>query len=203
MSTDRKLNRRTLLRVAGVAGGAAVLAACGATPTPQVVKETVVVTQEVEKVVKETVVVEGTPQVVTETVVVTAAAPVAGSDMAGNVSMWVFPLTENDTDALWTPLISRFGETYPNIKVGVELLPWYGRREKMLTAFAAGQPPDMAYVNTDTISLFGQNDVLAPLEDVIPAGDLGRRIREPRERPHLAGQEDHVPDAAHLRGLHL
>lgn len=62
MSSHHMLTRRSLLRIAGAATGAAALAACVATPTPQVVekvvKETVVVTQEVEKVVKETVVVE-------------------------------------------------------------------------------------------------------------------------------------------------
>ena len=70
-SVTRKLmSRRGLLKTLGVAGGAAVLAACGATPTPQVIKETVVVkeTAVVEKEV--TKIVEGTPQVVKETVVV-------------------------------------------------------------------------------------------------------------------------------------
>lgn len=48
-----------------------VLVAC-ATPTPQVIKETVVVTKEVEQVVKETVVVtKEIEKVVKETVVVT------------------------------------------------------------------------------------------------------------------------------------
>jgi len=49
----KKLDRRSFLRLASVAGVAAVAAAC----KPQVVYETV------EKVVKETVMVEGTPQV--------------------------------------------------------------------------------------------------------------------------------------------
>lgn len=49
--------RREFLRLASMATGAAVLAAC-ATPTPQVVKETVIVEKPVEKIVKETVVAE-------------------------------------------------------------------------------------------------------------------------------------------------
>ncbi|MGQ9555660.1 MAG: ABC transporter substrate-binding protein [Anaerolineae bacterium] len=162
MSSHRTLTRRSLLRIAGAAAGSAVLVACGATPTPEVikevVKETVVVTQEVEKVVKETVVVE-------KPVEATPAPP----QVSGEVKMWVFPMGENDMDALWNPLLARFKESYPEIAVSIELLPWGGRREKMLTAFAAGEAPDMAYVNTDTLSLFGTNDVLLPLDDIIPA----------------------------------
>jgi len=65
-----KLSRRGLLGTAlklgaGVGAGAA-LAACGATPTPQIIRE--VVTQVVEREV--TKIVEGTPQLVKETVVV-------------------------------------------------------------------------------------------------------------------------------------
>jgi multiple sugar transport system substrate-binding protein len=177
MASGRRMTRRGVLRLIGLAGGAAAgsaaLAACGATPTPQVVervvtqivagtpqvvKETVVVEQTVEKVVEQTVIVEKN---------VTAAAPTT----SGQVSMWAFPLGEDDMGVLWNPLLQRFNQAYPNVKVSVELLPWDGRREKMMTAFAGGQAPSMAYVNTDTISLFGMNDVLLPLDDVIPQAD--------------------------------
>ncbi len=179
-SNGRTLVTRRALIAGGLALGASTLAACAGGGTPQVVKETVVVTQEVEKVIKETVEVE---KVVKETVVVEKVATPTPSAIAGSVKMWVFPLTENDMDALWNPLLSRFASDYPNIKVNIELLPWGGRREKMLTAFAAGEAPDIAYVNTDTLSLFGTNDVLLPLDDVIPKeawddlfGDLQRGL---------------------------
>jgi peptide/nickel transport system substrate-binding protein len=63
--------RKSILSVFSLLVALSLLAGC-ATPTPQVIKETVVVTQEVEKIVtqvvketvKETVIVEGTPQVV-------------------------------------------------------------------------------------------------------------------------------------------
>ena len=56
MNTKSRISRRQFVRLAGFTAGAAALAAC-ATPTPQVIKETVVV----EKPVKETVVVQPTP----------------------------------------------------------------------------------------------------------------------------------------------
>ncbi|NPV07880.1 MAG: extracellular solute-binding protein [Anaerolineae bacterium] len=161
--TGRGVSRRHLLGAGLALGGAGVLAACAATPTPQVIRETVVVTQEVEKVVERTVEVE---KVVERTVEVEVTA--APSALAGELKVWVFPMGENDMDTLWTPLVGRFRQQYPNINLNIELLPWGGRREKMLTAFAAGEAPDVAYVNTDTLSLFGTNDVLTPLDDVVP-----------------------------------
>ena len=56
----KSISRREFLRLAGIGGAGMLAAACGATPAPQQVVETVVV--------KETVVVEGTPQVVEKVV---------------------------------------------------------------------------------------------------------------------------------------
>jgi peptide/nickel transport system substrate-binding protein len=70
--------KRAMSLICLAAAIASLLTACGAT-TPEVVKETVVVTQQVEKVatqiVKETVIVEGTPQVVEKVVTPTPEPP--------------------------------------------------------------------------------------------------------------------------------
>lgn len=138
MGTRAKLSRRSLL-CAGVAlGGSAVLTACAGAATPQVV----------EKVVEKLV----------------TAAP---SELEGQVRVWTFPITDSDEDLIWKPLNQRLAEVYPKMQVNIEILPWSGRREKMLTAYAAGEQPDLAYVNTDTLSLFGTNDVLEPLDDIV------------------------------------
>ncbi|MGI6209189.1 MAG: ABC transporter substrate-binding protein [Anaerolineae bacterium] len=138
------MSRRQVLAAGLALGGAGVLAACApAASAPQGGQEpsgAEVATQE--------------------------PAP-AASTLAGELKIWVFPQGENDLDALWAPLTAKFADVYPDIKPNIELLPWGGRREKMLTAVAAGEAPDMAYVNTDTISLFGTNNVLAALDDVI------------------------------------
>jgi hypothetical protein len=52
---DKRITRREFVRGAAVAGAAGVLASCGPTPAPQVVKETVEVPVEVEKIVEKTV----------------------------------------------------------------------------------------------------------------------------------------------------
>jgi len=83
MSREERISRRRLLQKAAALGGGLalagpILAACGPTPTPQVIRETVVVEKPVEKVVTQVVqkevtkIVAGTPvkEVVKETVVV-------------------------------------------------------------------------------------------------------------------------------------
>ena len=67
MDVPKKVSRREFVRLTGIAAGAAALAAC-ATPTPQVVKETVVVEKPVEKVVEK--VVPPTPTPITFTMLV-------------------------------------------------------------------------------------------------------------------------------------
>ncbi|MGI6206793.1 MAG: ABC transporter substrate-binding protein [Anaerolineae bacterium] len=169
MEKKLRMSRRALLQAMGVAGGAAVLAAC-APATSQ----------------------SGGQAPAGDEPAGGSGAP-AAAEASGEFSMWVFPLGQDDMASLWQPLITRFASAYPNITPNIELLPWDGRREKMLTAFAGGEAPAMAYVNTDTVSLFGMNGLLLPLDDIIPAeawddmaGDLsiglswgGKRIMYP------------------------
>ena len=77
---NRRLTRREALKLFGASAVGGVLAACGPTPTPEVVEK--VVTKEVEKVVKETVEVP-----VKETVVVTPSpVPVVAKPFAGKTA---------------------------------------------------------------------------------------------------------------------
>jgi multiple sugar transport system substrate-binding protein len=102
-------------------------------------------------------------QVVEKVVTATPAPPVSGS-----ADVWTFPQTKDDTNLVWKPLMEKFKKQYPQVDAKVELFPWGGRREKMMAAFAAGTPPDAAYVNTDTLSLFGSNDALHELDSLVP-----------------------------------
>lgn len=64
MNANRKVSRREFVRLAGIAAGATALAACS-TPTPQVIKETVVVEKPVEKVVEKLITPTAPPPIVT------------------------------------------------------------------------------------------------------------------------------------------
>lgn len=53
------------------------------------------------------------------------------------VTQWSFPLLANEMEVLWKPLIEKFEAQNPDIEIKVEILPWGGRAEKLLTAVAA------------------------------------------------------------------
>ncbi len=164
MNGPKVVSRRRFLTVgAAFAAGTTLLAAC------QAQSQTVEVTRIVEKPVEVTKVVEKTVEVtkvVNQDVAVTAtpAPPIQGA-----LDAWTFPLTDDDQAYIWKGLMLKFKARYPAIEPKIEVLPWGGRREKMLAAFAAGNPPDVAYVNSDTLSLFGANNVLQDVDKLIAA----------------------------------
>jgi multiple sugar transport system substrate-binding protein len=141
----RRLTRRLFLTSAGVAGAAGVLAACGATPTPQVIKEVVTqvvekeVTTEVEKVVKETVLVESTV-VVKETVLIEQPTVAATTEKV-NILYWQYM---TDMEEIETPILEAFNRTFPNYaEVKWEYIPWDEYWTKLNATLSAGNPPDV------------------------------------------------------------
>jgi len=128
----RELTRRHLLKLTGAAGAAAVLAACQPKIVEKIVKETVVVEKEkiVEKAVKETVVVEKEKQVtvVVEKVVAPTKPPKGTVDVS--YMMWAGEMSEDE--------IKQFDGSHPGIKL-TRLDPDQVRFYAML---AAGNPPD-------------------------------------------------------------
>jgi len=145
----RPFSRRRLLAGMSVASLASALAACGATPTPQVVekvvKETVLVEQtiEVEKVVQETVEVEKvTTQVVEKEVVVTATpAP------SGPVNLVLFVYMEPLQIAAIQSLFSEYSYATPGVTVEAQAAPGaeVDKLQKILLMVAAGTPPDFTW----------------------------------------------------------
>jgi multiple sugar transport system substrate-binding protein len=139
MHTTPWLSRRQVLKLLGVAGTTTLIAACAPPP---------------------------------------AAAPSAGSaaeptssaaggEPSGHVVMWAFPLTQNDPEAIWNPLVEKFAEQYPNVEVEVQMQSWDARREKMLAAAAAQATPDLAYLNNDMVFSFAQAGAIVALDDYL------------------------------------
>lgn len=169
-----RLSRRQALRVTALAltGGAA--AACGATPTPQVVEKQVVVTQVIEKEV--TKLVEGTPQVIKETVVV-AKVVEATAAPAEKVTIRV----NNGLNAPWQAFhaacVDSFRATHPNIEI-VEEITADQRIEKTTADMAAGTAADMLdwFGTSQLIPYLDKNQLLDlnPLLDGLPEGERSR-----------------------------
>ena len=134
---SKRMSRRDLLRLSAVAGGATILAACQPQVVEKIVKETVVVEKEKlvekEKVVKETVVQK---EVVKETVQVekmVTAVPKVVAKAAAEVSMMMFGGELSDDE------IKQYNTDHAPTKLS-RLDPDQVRYYAML---AAGNPPDM------------------------------------------------------------
>ncbi|MHB0877940.1 MAG: ABC transporter substrate-binding protein, partial [Anaerolineae bacterium] len=157
-----RLSRRGLLRGLAILTGGGVLAACGSTPTPQVIEK--VVTSVVEKEV--TKIVEGTAQVVKETVVVekeitAAAAPAEAIEL--RASHW--------WGSFMTPAFTAAMKSAPNVSIVDENADWGTYETKILTSFAAGVAPDIFLVDAFWFGDFWNSGRIAPLGDLMADKD--------------------------------
>ena len=138
--TAKKWTRRELMRVVGLGSAATAVAAC----KPEVVVETVETfvkeTVEVEKVVKETVV------VTEKEVVEIAVTPEPEKELEGTI---VITLQGNDTQS-WENLALAYELLHPNVNVRVELKPADGYPEWIRAQATAGIP-EASYVNGNVV----------------------------------------------------
>jgi len=159
---EKKLSRRVLLQVGAGFGGTALLAACTPQVVEKIVKETVVVEKSVEKVVEKTVVVEkSVEKVVKETVVVQA-----GNDIfKGDLLLWHPWGTGYEGGALpFVHQVADFMTLHPEVKM---TNVYDATRDKYLAAIAAGNPPDLLVVDAPNIPTLGQRGALMALDPFI------------------------------------
>ncbi|NPV09810.1 MAG: sugar ABC transporter substrate-binding protein [Anaerolineae bacterium] len=133
------ISRRDLMRLGALGVGGAALAACAASPAPQVVKETVIV---------ETVV-TATPQVVT-----------------GPVTIRFTHVADPGELEIMQASIADFEGRNPDIHVVAELVPEDGMDQKITTMVAGGAAPDAVYVHPSFVPLWAEQQVLIPQDDL-------------------------------------
>lgn len=92
------------------------------------------------------------------------------------ITIWTYPLIANQEEVLFKPLNDKFNEKYPDIRVIVEVLPWSGRDQKMLSAVASGDPPEIAYFNEFYLQMFARKGALLPLDEYIPKSTFEERF---------------------------
>jgi multiple sugar transport system substrate-binding protein len=161
--SHKRLNRRDFLRLGALTTAGTVLAACAPAPTPEVVEK--VVTKEVEKVVKETVVVQATP----------APEEVVEITFMG----WGGPEEDEGVRAA----ITVFQGAEPNIKVTWLHTP-ETYSEKMLAMVAAGTPPDTAFIRNQDYITYVHEGMLLDITDMLKADPVVGRpgyFIEPQE----------------------
>ena len=137
-----RMTRRELLRYLGLGSMGLALAAC----QPQVVQETVVVKEEVEKVITAT------------------PAP------KGPVKLLVIPgiNPDCDTQGFWTSVKDLYEETYSDRKIEMNIQPtWDTVWSSVQGAIAAGEPPDVWMTQENGPGIFWENGATLALEDFI------------------------------------
>ncbi len=139
-----------------------LLAACApaATSTPQVIRETVVVTQPAE-VMEKIVEVTPTPGPHPE-------ALIEGVEPNAEITLWTFFLSPT-FDNYIKSTIARFEEAYPGVTVN-----WEDHQatfqDDLRNAFAAGNAPDVINLSISEgwVSDYASQGLLLPLDDVVP-----------------------------------
>ncbi|MHB0879179.1 MAG: ABC transporter substrate-binding protein [Anaerolineae bacterium] len=137
-------SRREILRFALVGAGAAALAACGATPTPQVVEKEVVVTQVVEKVV--------------------AATPVPEEKHNITFAWWT---GGEGANKVFQESMDRFELSHPNYSVNRMAVPGGEYGTKILTMYGSGNAPDCHGVWYGTVWAWAHKGVLLDLTPLV------------------------------------
>lgn len=88
----------------------------------------------------------------------------AGAGEEVVVRMWTFPMLPELRDyELYQELVRDFRKENPGIRVEVEMLPWAGRMQKMITAIWGNRAPDAVYLNLDFLPRFAGSDYLLPV----------------------------------------
>ncbi len=164
---EKRISRRALLQMSMGLAGAAALAACA----PKVVKETVVVEvekeviKEVEKIVKETVIVAGTPKVVEKVVKETVVVEKGKDIFQGDLILWQ-PWGTGYEGGAW-PFVAQTKD-FPDLHPGVKITHvWDATRDKYLAAMAAGNPPDLLLLGAYDIPVLAHNGALMNLDPFI------------------------------------
>ncbi len=105
-----------------------------------------------------------------------AAAPAEGGIDLANLSPEIPDPTEPVVvtfaswvggGAAWQNLAEQFHELHPNITIEFHDVPFEEIRTKLLTQVAAGNPPDVAYMDASTTSEFASRNALIALDDFI------------------------------------
>jgi arabinogalactan oligomer/maltooligosaccharide transport system substrate-binding protein len=150
---------------------------CGATPEPQVVKETVVVTQEVEKEVVVTQEVEVQVEVEKE------AEPVT-------IVLWT---KEGEADGglqFVQQLADAYTAEHPHVTFEIANKDVETLREDFLTAGLAGSLPDLLWTVNDHAGPFTDAELIMPVDDLF---DLSRYVDAALAAVKLGGQTWGVP----------
>ena len=94
------------------------------------------------------------------------------NEVQGEISVWSPPLAADD-NSYWTPLSARLRQNHPRLLIKVESVAWAGRTQRLLSAIASGTPPDIAYVNRDTLPRLADDASIIVLDELLTPEQVG------------------------------
>ncbi len=101
-----------------------------------------------------------------------AAALIAGALALGSATAQTITLdmpswqvTEPGTSDWWKALIAEFEAQHPGVTIQFNNEPFASYNDKMVTRFAAGNPPDILHLPAANFMIYAQEGWLAPLDD--------------------------------------
>lgn len=98
----------------------------------------------------------------------------ADGDVSGEITVWAHPYTGNPDEekAMWDEIIASYNEEFPDVKVNFETIPWANRDQKILTALAANDGPDVFYAIPDQMPQYADVGMLLELDPYLEDYDM-------------------------------
>jgi len=102
-----------------------------------------------------------------------AGALAFGTATAQNITLDMpsWQATEPGTSDWWKALIAEFEAQHPGVTIEFTHEPFAGYNDKMVTRFAAGNPPDILHLPAANFMIYAQEGWLAPLDDRLAEAD--------------------------------
>ncbi|GAA3928618.1 sugar ABC transporter substrate-binding protein [Actinomadura viridis] len=92
-----------------------------------------------------------------------------GSDASSNsLTVWMYPVIADQqaSRTYWQQIEKDFEAAESGLDLKIELQPWDNRDQKVATALAGGNGPDIVLLGPDQVPQYVQNRTLAPVDDV-------------------------------------
>ncbi|WP_042146656.1 sugar ABC transporter substrate-binding protein [Paucisalibacillus sp. EB02] len=97
----------------------------------------------------------------------------AEGEVGGEITVWVHPYTGDaeKEEEMWNTIVKRFQEDH-DAEVNIEVIPWANRDQKILTALAANNGPDVFYAIPDQMPQYANEGMLLELDPYLEDFDL-------------------------------
>lgn len=94
-------------------------------------------------------------------------------DEEAELVVWIMETgSPEEAEAYFDNVTEEFNETYPNVKVNVQFIPWLSAHQNLITAMAGGSAPDISELGTTWNPEFAAMGALMNLDDVVSEWDL-------------------------------